>query len=518
MQIKTDVRRRVRRSLATGILAGVVLAAGASGASAAYDPADPAQKAAYDQAFDIGVQAFDYAVPVISMNRVFLGGTSANVSDGRGVGPVNQFNIFKKLADAKDRYAVGPNNDTLYSDAWLDLSKGPLVLHMDPSPKRFRYFEMLSPWQENFQNIGSPQGALKGTDFLVTAPGWKGKVPKGVKRVRSPYDRAWVVGRVFVKDATDVPEARRISKRFIITPLKKWDPKHPTAYRPKPPKVKDKTVTHPTNPGTQPGEDPLTFFDAANVQLKRFPGPAADAPILAKLKAYGIGAGLPKVSTSTALSEAQKAGLAAAVTGAPARLQARLATIFLGGFDLHNGWLVITDGGHYGTNYAYRAVIDRFGFGLPTPNAAIYPLALTDRTKSPLTGKKRYVVHFPAEDAKPPVQFFWSLTIYDSELFFVPNLIDRWLVNNRSGLKYNPDGSLDIYVQPNAPTSAAQQRNWLPSPQADAANPGFRLMMRLYGVPKAKLGGITDGTGWQSPSILPCGPDGTAAGGIPCAS
>lgn len=492
--------RRVPRLLA--VLAAALVAASAGVAHAAYDPSDPEQQAAYDHALDVGIQAYDFGVVLLSMDRLYRSSTSVNVPDGRGGGPVNVFSTFRKLADANDRQAVGPNNDTLYSTAWLDLRRGTLRVHLDPSPRRFRYLEFLSPYEENFANVGSPAKALKGTDFLVTPPRWKGRVPKGVRRIRSPYDRAWVVGRTFVADAHDLPGARRVAKTFRVTP------------RPAPPKHKDTTVTHYTIPGTQPGEDPLTWFDALNVQLQRFPPTAADAPVLRTIAELGIGPGLPKLSESTALSDAQKAGLAAAVTGAEARLQGRLAVMLLGGFERHNGWLVFTGGGHYGTDYALRAVIDRFGFGSPTPDVAIYPLAALDRNHGPLVGDKRYVVHFSARDAHPPAQFFWSLTMYDSELFFVPNALDRWVLNDRSHLVYNGDGSLDIYVQPDAPASARQRRNWLPSP---ATGP-FRMVVRLYGLSDTVLAGIEDGSGWQPPTVLPCGDDNRTSAGVACAS
>lgn len=503
--------------------AGVVLACAAitscaSTAHAAYDASDPDQRAAYDQALAIGAQAYDYGVVLLSMDRLFRGSTSVNVPDGRGAGPVNRFSTFRRLADAEDRGVVAPNSDTLYSSAWLDLAHGPVVLHLDPSPKRYRNVQLLSPYEENFANVGTPAQALKGTDFLVTPPGWSGRVPRGVRRIRSPQARVWVLGRTYVRDADDLAGARRVAKTFLVTPLARWDPKRPTAYRPRPPRRPDATLNPATIPGTQPGEDPLAFFDALNVQLRRFAPPAADAPVLETIGTLGIGPGRPMVSSRRELSDAQKAGLAAAVTGAESRLQSRFLGMLLSRFEQHNGWLVFTGGGRYGTDYATRAVVDRYGFGAPTPAVAIYPFAVLDRDRAPLTGAKRYVVHFPAPHAKPPVQFFWSLTMYDSDLFFVRNPIDRWVLNDRSGLRPNADGSLDIYVQPDAPTSAAQRRNWLPSPPADATKPGFRLLMRLYGLSKPTLQAIADGTGWRPPAILPCGADGTTSAGIDCAT
>ena len=148
----------------------------------------------------------------------------------------------------------------------------------------------------------------------------------------------------------------------------------------------------------------------------------------------------------------------------------------------------------------------------------MYPLALLDHDRGPLTGTKRYVAHFPAKYAHPPVRFFWSMTLYDGDGFFVDNPIGRYLVNDRSGLRYNADGSLDVYIQPDAPTDAAQRRNWLPSPQPTAATTGFRLIVRLYGLSQSAIRGVAGGTGWQGPTILPCGAGDVTSQGTACAA
>jgi hypothetical protein len=127
------------------------------------------------------------------------------------------------------------------------------------------------------------------------------------------------------------------------------------------------------------------------------------------------------------------------------------------------------------------------------------------------------VVHFDPDQAKPPVRFFWSLTLYDNDSFFVDNPIDRYLLNDRSNLVYNDDGSLDIYIQPNQPVDPQQARNWLPSPTPDAAQPAFRLTMRLYGLSRSGVKGLISGKGWQGPTILPCGEGNQTSTGIACA-
>lgn len=150
------------------------------------------------------------------------------------------------------------------------------------------------------------------------------------------------------------------------------------------------------------------------------------------------------------------------------------------------------------------------------PYVSVYPIALFDRTRAPLTGASSYVAHFTPGTSHPPVKFFWSMTLYDNDGFLVDNVDDRYLINDRSKPKYNPDGSLDIYIQPARPADPAKARNWLPSPPETSATRGFRIMMRLYGLSPRKAKGVVSGKGWQGPAILPCGVDGRTSTGIAC--
>ncbi|MGK2954225.1 MAG: DUF1254 domain-containing protein [Solirubrobacterales bacterium] len=510
--MKTLTRHVARLSiLAIAVFAALTVAT--SSASAAYDPGDPVQKAEYDATIDLAVQGYEYGMPVLNMQRTFRTSTSVNVPNGRGGGPVNAFSHFTKLADAKDRTVVIPNSDTLYSMAWLDLRNGPMVVHTKPT-KRFHVLELVEPWQENFANIGSPDHSFKDGDYLVVKKGWKGKVPKGLTKITAPYDRVWIIGRTIIYGQKDLKNVRKVQKTYRITPLKRWNPKKPYAYsRPKPDKV-DRRIHQFQVPGTQPGEDAATFFDALGNQLKRFPPRKPDAPMLKQLKTLGIGPGLHPVADGT-LSDAQLQAMRDAVSGGPASLTSALLARYLSTFDAQNGWLS-TETGTYGTDYRARALVDKFGLGAPRSWVSVYPMALMDRTKAFLTGAKNYVAHFTPETAHPPVKFFWSMTMYDNDGFLVDNVDDRYLINDRSNPKYNPDGSLDIYVQPNRPTDPAKARNWLPSPPETSATRGFRIMMRLYGLSDKGIKGVTTGKGWQAPAILPCGIDGKTSTGIVC--
>ena len=483
--------------------AAVTDAAGA-GAAATYNPQDPAQAAEYQRALSLGTQAYVYGYPLLDTDRVFRTSTSVNVPDGAGGGPVNRFSHIRRLANPADRTVVAPNHDTLYSMAWLDLTRQPIVAHMPMVRGRFVVFELLDPYTENFAEIGSvghPAG-----NYAIAGPAWHGRLPHGVKEIRSPYTRVWIIGRTYIRNAADTPNVVKIQNEYALTPLGSWG----KPQRPTPPKRVHKRPKSFTVPGTQAGQNPLAFFDALGDQLKRFPPPAADHPLLAQLAKVGIGPGRHP-SSETRLDAATRQGLHDAVAAGAKQIAADVQVDFVTMAPSHNGWLVARTG-TYGTDYKTRAIVDSIGLGAPLSSLAIYPFTVTDRDLHPLNGASRYVAHFSRRDLPFPVKAFWSLTLYDAHGFFVPNPAKVYLINNRSRVHYNADGSLDIYVQPAPPADSLQRRNWLPSPAGRA----FRLIMRLY-KPK-NVAGIISGGSWQPPTVLPCLAGGFTSAGTACAS
>lgn len=500
---------RAKFAALLGALVAVAgLAALPAASVAAYNPNDPAQLAEYQRALSLGTQAYIYGIPLLDTNRVFRTGTSVNVPNGAGGGPVNVFSHIRKLADPNEKTVVAPNDDTLYSMAWLDLRREPVIVHMPVvAANRFHVFELMSPYTIHFASIGSvgyPAG-----NYAVTAPGWHGRLPHGVKRIRSPYTRVWIIGRTYIRNAADTPNVVRIQNNYGLTPLSKWARFGPS-YRPPRPKHINRTSTNYTVPGTTAGSDPLALFDSLGDQLKRFPPPAADRPLLRALASVGIGAGLHP-SRESRLSAATLQGLRDAVPAGIKQVKADIQSTFLTGAPKHNGWLVAATG-RYGTDYKTRAVVDSIGLGAPLPSLAMYPFTVTDRDLHPLNGTNRYVAHISAKYLPFPARSFWSLTLYDANGFFVPNSAHVYLINNRTRVHRGEDGSIDIYIQPNAPATAAQRANWLPSP---AGRP-FRLILRLY--KPVNVAGILSGTTWQPPTILPCLPDGKTSAGVACAS
>jgi hypothetical protein len=157
-----------------------------------------------------------------------------------------------------------------------------------------------------------------------------------------------------------------------------------------------------------------------------------------------------------------------------------------------NGWVFTTKTGIYGTDYLQRALITAIGLGANRPRDAIYPTSEEDATGKPYDGSKQYVMHF-AKGQTPPVDGFWSLTMYDDKYFFVDNPLNRYTLSSRFNFKYNADGSLDLYLQNENP-GAEKESNWLPAPKGR-----FILMLRLYW-PEAHTPSIINGT-WKIPPM-----------------
>jgi hypothetical protein len=510
MRVRTS--GKLGRSALVGLLVCMLLGLSASAAFAAESEQFKTERLA---ALNLGIQAYIYGQPLLDSQRIYSTITSVTKPDTQGDAPVNQFSHLQSLSTTKEGCVVAPNADTLYSIAELKLKPRPVVIHFPATePERLNVVEMLSPYTENFATIGSEaSGLLAPGNYLVAGPGRYSGVDQvdGLKVIHSPYDQVWLIARTVVKSPADVSTARAIQAEEKLVPLNHWL-KEGLGYEP--PSSEERTTTTCAHiPGTGPGESPILYWKALGKALKQFPPPAADNPLLESLAAVHIGPGMHpttgNVSRATlqGLREAPEAGRGQVIVDLKANIEA--------GFSAHNGWLV-AGLGNYGTNYVQRVETDRLGVGAPTPNLSIYPLALTDRNGAKLNaGATRYVVHFPASDFPMPVQAFWSLTLYESDGFFVVNPLERYTLGDRSNLQFNLDGSLDVYVQTAEPSTEAQQDNWLPAPSG-----GFQMIMRLYGVPSETIPGILEGgpSHWQPPTVLPCLESGKTATGWDCAS
>jgi hypothetical protein len=287
-----------------------------------------------------------------------------------------------------------------------------------------------------------------------------------MRRIRLAYRRAWMLGRTLVDGRSDLPAVHRIQNAYRLIPLNAFRA-HRLGWRPPRP---HRVIRKPASFSEPTG---LAFFDALGAALKQNPPPARDGAILAELRQAGIGPGLHP--SQEHLSPAVIAGLEAAVAGGPGHIDSLRQQIGTTSVVANHGWFVPpADIGSYGTDYAFRAVVAKAGLAANRPKEALYIVGYTDPSLSLLDGAHDYVIHFPAGQL-PPARYFWSLTMYDQSFFLVSNPLGRYELGDRSrGLKRNPDGSLDIYLQSTPPHG--HESNWLPAPTGT-----FEVTLRLYG-------------------------------------
>jgi len=220
--------------------------------------------------------------------------------------------------------------------------------------------------------------------------------------------------------------------------------------------------------------------------MKDNPPAAADAPMVAKMAKIGLVPG--QDFDIGKLDPAVVKGL----QGVPKAGVERIMANFKNAGTNVNGWQIMPKAGIYGTEYLQRAFVTAIGLGANRPQDAIYPTSEADADGKPYSGANKYVMHFPKGQA-PPVDGFWSLTMYNSDYFFVDNKLNKYTVSPRNALKYNADGSLDIYIQNESP-GTDREANWLPAPKDK-----FVLMMRLYW-PKEEAPSVLNGT-WKPPAV-----------------
>ena len=449
-----------------------------------------AQTAVTEQeAHAIGVDAYVYLYPLITMDITRKQLT--NTDKGFGRGPMNVFHNVPAYPPASDKSVVRTNYDTLYSITYLDLLKEPVVVSVPDTGGRFYILPMLDMWTDVFASAGSRTTGTQAANFLVTPPGWRPdlrdrfidefKLSKNTQRIDAPTPYVWIIGRTKTDGPADYEAVRKIQAGFNVTPLSDW------GKTPKPVEFKvDPSVDMKTPPREQVDTMPAgRFFAYAAELMGQQPPHITDQPILAQMKKLGIEPGKPfdfaKVdpNIARALDTAPEAG--------QKLMDWKLPTIAR----VVNGWSMNTDTmGVYGNYYLKRAIVTRLGLGANLPEDAIYPLNLADEAGKPLDGSNKYTIHFD-KGSTPPVNAFWSITMYDPEGNAYPNNLDRQAVSSWMPFVINVDGSLDLYFQNENP-GKNKEANWLPSPKG-----GFNLTMRMYS-PKAEA--LTGR--WNPPPIV----------------
>jgi hypothetical protein len=435
----------------------------------------------------LAVEAYVYAYPLVTMEMTRR--IMTNVASPEGTrAPMGQLVKARTYPDASFRDVTAPNADTLYTTTWIDVSKEPWILSLPDMKGRYFLFPMLDGWTTVFQVPGKRTTGTKAQKYAITGPGWSGTLPPGVTEYKSPTGLVWVLGRIY---STGTPEdykaVHALQDQVSVVPLSAYG----KPYKPEPGKV-DPAIDMKTAVREQVhAMDAAAYFKLFAELLKANPPAAEDAPMVAKLAKIGVVPG--QDFDAAKLEPAVAKGLAGAPKPAQELIMGWLkAGIAAGDMKLENGWAYTTKAGTYGTSYLQRALVTAIGLGANRPQDAIYPTSTGPDIVKKYDGAKKYVMRFE-KGHLPPVDGFWSLTMYDADYFFVANPLNRYTLSQRNKLKVNPDGSVDLLIQNESP-GKDKESNWLPAPKGD-----FVLMMRLYW-PKEKPPSLIDGS-WKIPEV-----------------
>jgi len=487
--------------LTLALLLAPVLAPMAAGGGAAL-----ASSITEQDAHAIGVNAYLYLYPLVTMDVTRKQFTNVEPGKEMGRGPMNTFASMPEFPPASFRGVVRPNFDTLYFTAWVDVTIEPVIVSVPDTGGRYYLLPMLDMWTDVFASPGWRTTGTQAGTFLIVPPNWglmlsathpataqfveEFKLPPDTQRIDAPTNYVWIIGRIKTDGPADYDAVHRIQAGFTVTPFSRWrNPSEPV-------KAKiDPAVDMTTPPKVQVDTMPAGTFFAYAADLMKLQQPhLTDQPILAQMKRIGIEVG--KRFDFDSLDPVVKKALERAPEDAQRLMRWKLPTLAR----VANGWSMNTDTmGVYGNYYLKRAIVSQVGLGANLPEDAIYPMNLADETGRPLDGAGSYTIHFD-KGATPPVNAFWSITLYDSDGFAVANPLNRFALSSWMPFKYNADGSLDLYFQSENP-GGDKEANWLPAPKGP-----FDLTMRMY-APKAEaLTGKWNPppvTGLHAPSALP---------------
>jgi hypothetical protein len=429
--------------------------------------------------FVLATDAYIFGYPLVTMEMTRR--VLTNVAEPVGTrAPMGQIIKLRHYPDASFRDVTAPNADTLYTTALFDVGQEPWVFSIPDMKGRYFLMPMLDGWTNVFQVPGKRTTGTGAQTYAITGPGWNGSLPAGVKEYKSPTNIVWLLGRIYCTGTPDDYAAvHKLQDECKLVPLSSYG----KPYTPPAGKV-DSSIDMKMAVRDQVNRmDAVSYFTLLCELMKTNPPAAADAPQLAKFARIGI---VPGQSFDASQLKADFAKRVPEVGFDRIMLQYKINKAIK---DEH-GWAFTTKTGIYGTDYLMRALITAIGLCANRPQDAVYPTSKADAEGRKYNGANKYVMNFP-KGHLPPVEGFWSLTMYDSGYFFVNNPLNRYSISARQNLKTNPDGSTDLYIQKDSP-GKDKESNWLPAPSGD-----FILMMRLYW-PDEKKPSIINGT-WTIP-------------------
>lgn len=439
-----------------------------------------AQDVAPAEARAIAREAYVYGFPMVDNYRIqhayFVDATNPEYK-----GPWNTIVNVPRVYTPADTAIQTPNSDTPYSFVGLDLRAEPYVITVPPIEKD-RYFSVqLIDWYTfNFDYIGSRTTGNDGGSFLVAGPGWQGETPAGIDKVfHAETEFVFPLVRTQLFDPADIENVKTIQAGYRVEPLSAF------ADRPAPPAAPAIDFLPPLTPDEE--KTSLAFFEQLNFILQFTPTVPSETELMARFAEIGVGAGKP--FDPDALTPETRTAMEQGIADAWADFATLKKRIDTG--EVTSGQLFGTRG-YLKNDYLYRMAGAVLGIYGNSREEAIYPAYAVDATGEPLSGASRYTVHFAA-DALPPVNAFWSLTMYGlPQSLLVANPIDRYLLNAPMLGQFvkDADGGLTFYIQHDSP-GADKEANWLPAPEGP-----FFVAMRLYWPKEAALDGS-----WEHPPM-----------------
>jgi len=434
----------------------------------------------------IAEEGFIYGLPIV-MNYAVMHEFCVDKNSGQYKGPFNQISNEARVFTYKDTAVVTPNSDTPYSMLWLDLRAEPMVLSV-PAVDELRYYsvQLIDGNTYNYGYIGSRATGSEAGDYLVTGPDWKGELPAGIKQAfQSTTPFALTIFRTQLFNAEDMPNVVKVQAGYKAQPL--------STFLKQPAPLAAPAIDF--LPATTAGIK-ANFFEYLDFALRFVPPSPDNKDILAKLASIGIGPG--KTIEFKELSPEHKAAALLGMKEGDDKVNKYLAS----GMKGINGWKVgsvFGDRAFYNGDWLKRAAAASGGIYGNDAVEAVYPMTRVDATGETLDGSKHnYTLTFPAGQF-PPVNAFWSVTMYDGKSqLLIENPIGRYLINSPMlpNMKTNADGSLTLYIQKDNP-GADKQSNWLPAP-----NGAIYLVMRLYRPKTDGMSVLPAGEGtWSPPGV-----------------
>jgi hypothetical protein len=424
-------------------------------------------------AYVYGMESYVYGYPLVSMEmtREVMTAVPAPKPDGTAA-PINQHGKMPAYVSPDFKTVVRVSLNSLWTTGFVDLGKEPIVLSVPDTGDRYYVFSLMNMWTDVFGSVGKRTTGTGPGNFLIAGPNWQGAAPADIKQTfRSPTRYAWLLGQTQANGPDDFAPVNAIQAGYKLTPLSAWGkPYTPPVEVPVDPKVNVQVM-----PYDQVAQmDAGTYFNRLAVLMQENPPYPEDGPALEKLKKLGIEPGKPfdigKVDPAIAR------GLERAFKEVQVKLAEGVTKL-----KTDNGWILMQNLGRYGTDYNTRAGVTYMGLGADLREDTIYPTSYVDADGNPYDSAHKYVMRFE-NGQLPPTNATWSVSQYKGN-FYERNVLNRYAIAPWMPLQFNPDGSLDIYLQAESP-GPDKEANWLPTPPGQ-----FNLTLRNYFTKEAAYDG-----------------------------